>query len=297
MAVYTLKNEELMVEVKTEGAELISIKDKKKQTEYLWCGDSKYWGRRSPILFPIVGSIKNKEYTWRGKVYTMGQHGFARDCEFIMTQQQEQEIWFSLSANDETKKIYPFEFTLNIGYRLDGRKVTVMWKVENKDETLLPFSIGGHPAFMCPVDGNGKQTDYYIITDAREKLIYGGIDMESGLLVRDIKNTLELDYEGAFNITDTLFDNDALVVENNQIHKLCLATADKKPYVTMKFDMPLCGIWSPAKKNAPFVCLEPWCGRCDASDFDGELDEREYGITLKQGEVFEQSYELEFGII
>lgn len=297
MAVYSLKNEALQMEVKTAGAELISIRDVATQTEYLWSGDSKYWGRQSPILFPVVGCIKNKEYEWKGNHYTMGQHGFARDQEFVMSSKSEDEIWFTLQENEETKKIYPFSFTLHIGYKLEGRNVIVMWKVENQSEELLPFSIGGHPAFMCPIDEKGKQTDYYILTDAKDKLIYGEINTDNGLLVRGIENILPLESDGAFLITENMFDNDALVVENHQAHTLSLATADKKPYVTMKFDMPLFGIWSPAKRHAPFICLEPWCGRCDDTEFDGGFEERTYGTVLKQGEVFETSYELIFGEI
>lgn len=294
MSVYSLKNEELSIEVKSAGAELTSIKDVATQTEYLWCGDSKYWGRQSPVLFPFVGSLKNKEYKCDGQTFTMGQHGFARDKEFELLEQTENEIWFVLTSNEETKILYPFDFELKIGYKLEARKVIVMWKVINKDDKLLPFSIGGHPAFMCPINENDKQSDYYIITDAKDKLICGEINMDTGLLIRGKENILELDKDGAFRITDTMFDNDALIVESDQVHTLSLATSDKKPYVTMKFDMPLCGIWSPAKKNAPFVCLEPWCGRCDANDFEGQLEEREYGTILEPGEEFDKCYELEF---
>lgn len=292
MSVYTLKNNELIISVKSAGAELTSIKDASNQTEYLWCGDSEYWGRQSPILFPFVGSLKNKEFQWQGKVYPMGQHGFARDMDFELKCQSDNEIWFELYSDEETKNKYPFDFTLSIGYRLVGRKVVVMWKVANEDKCEMPFSIGGHPAFMCPLNHQGKQTDYYIITDAKKQLVYGEIN-ESGLLIKGKNNIIHVDEDGAFKISEHLFDNDALIVEGKQISKMALAGSDKKPYVTLTFDMPLCGIWSPAKKNAPFICLEPWYGRCDAADFDGELDEREYGTVLKAGDVFETSYEIE----
>lgn len=296
MAEYVLQNTELMIKIKSSGAEVTSIKDSDTQIEYLWYGDTKYWGRQSPVLFPVVGSLKNKQFTFDNISYPMEQHGFARDMEFKLFSREDDEIWFILESDEETIKKYPFQFKLFIGYRMTGRSVDVLWKVENCGEGILPFSIGGHPAFMCPIDDKGEQTDYYIITDAKEKIIYGEINNQ-GLLVKDIKNIMELDGKGTFNITENLFDNDALVIEDKQIHKISLATPDKKPYVTMEFDMPLCGIWSPAKKDAPFVCLEPWCGRCDTSDFDGEITEREYGTNLKPGEIFEQSYKLTFGKI
>jgi len=294
MQIYTLKNDELIVKIKGTGAELTSIRDVKTDKEYLWSGDRQYWGRQSPILFPVVGNVKNKEYKWRGETYSMGQHGFARDLEFAVTDAKADEIRFVLEADEQTRVNYPFSFTLHIGYKLENRKVTVFWKVENKEEELLPFSIGGHPAFMCPMEEGGRQTDCYILTDAKDRLISGKINMDTGLLIRDIRKEILLDADGAFPITEHLFDEDALVIENRQVRTLSLAGADKKPYVTMRFDMPLCGIWSPAKKNAPFICLEPWCGRCDAEDFDGELDEREYGTVLHKNEVFESSYEMIF---
>lgn len=294
MSIYTLTNDQLSVAIKTAGAELTSVKDVQNDVEYLWYGSDKYWNRQSPILFPIVGSVQNREIKWQGKTYTMGQHGFARDMEFTVEVRTDEEIWFALTSNDRTREMYPFDFKLSIGYKLEGRTLTVFWKVKNESAGVLPFSIGGHPAFMCPIDEQGSQTDYYILTDAKDKLVYGEIDMSTGLLVKSIKNYMELDETGAFPVTEHLFDNDALVVENNQIHKLSLATPDKKPYVTMRFDMPLCGIWSPTKKNAPFICLEPWCGRCDDSEFHGELDEREYGTVLEEGGEFNKSYELEF---
>ncbi|MBO6015875.1 MAG: aldose 1-epimerase family protein [Lachnospiraceae bacterium] len=296
MKIYELKNKELIVKIKSVGAELTSISDALTQMEYLWCGDAKYWGRQSPVLFPIVGNVKNKEYRWKGKTYPMGQHGFARDMEFCMTKETADEIWFVANDDEETRKRYPFSFALHIGYKLKGRKVTVMWRVENKEEEKLPFSIGAHPAFSCPPDENGRQTDCYLITDAKQELIYGGINMETGMLIRGIQKHLPLDEDGAFRITEHLFDEDALVIEGEQVHTLSLAGADKKPYVTVHFDMPLCGIWSPAKKNAPFICLEPWCGRCDAEDFDGEFDEREYGIVLGKGEEFCTSYDMCFAV-
>lgn len=296
MGVFVLKNNELTVQIKSFGAELTSIKDNDSQTEYLWSGDEEYWKRQAPVLFPFVGSLKNKEYKWKNKSYSMGQHGFARDMDFNMKSVSNDEIVFELASNDETKKIYPFEFCLNIGYKLQDRKLLVTWTVTNSGSGKLLFSIGGHPAFVCPVTDDEKQTDYYIMTDAKEKIVCGLIG-EGGLLDRNKERVISLDNDGAFRLTETLFDEDALIIDNKQVNMLSLASPDKNPYVTMKFDMPLCGIWSPAKKNAPFICLEPWFGRCDALEFEGELQDREYEMSIESGEVFKSTYELEFGKI
>lgn len=287
MALHTVQSKDLRIIVSDAGAELISMEDILSGRQYLWHGDSAYWGRRSPVLFPIVGSLKNKEYKYNGKTYEMAQHGFARDMEFVMTEHTVDTIWFRLESNEETKKKYPFRFCLEIGYQLIGRECKVMWKVSNTDQKTLFFSIGGHPAFMCPVDGVGKQTDYYLLFDNPKNLKYNKLS-KNGLIEQE---GLELDTQGGcMKIGAHLFDEDALVVEGGQAHEVSLAGADRRPYLTVKFDAPLFGLWSPAKKQAPFVCIEPWYGRCDKESFDGMLADREYGNELRPGRVFEAEY-------
>ena len=153
-----LENEALKVTINSFGAELASIRGKATDTEYLWNADAKFWKRTAPVLFPFVGSLKNKEYHYEGKTYSMGQHGFARDMEFAVDVQTATEAWFSLQSNEETKAKFPLEFILKIGYELEGKELKVIWQVENPDTKTLYFSIGGHPAFMCPVDEKGKQS-------------------------------------------------------------------------------------------------------------------------------------------
>ena len=141
MAEYQLKNQELTLKISSKGAEMKSLKDNKTNQEYLWHGDSAYWGRTSPVLFPIVGNYREKESVFEGKTYSMSQHGFARDMEFTLESQKEEEIWFELKENEETLKKYPFAFRLHLGYRLDGRSVEVLWKVENPNEKKMYFSM------------------------------------------------------------------------------------------------------------------------------------------------------------
>ena len=217
----------------------------------------------------------------------MSQHGFARDREFQMTEHNVDTIWFELKADEESLKVYPFRFRLEIGYRLEGRKITVMWRVANEDKKTMFFSIGGHPAFMCPIDGEGKQTDYYLLFDNKEPLSYGKLSA-NGLLETE-GHTLDIG-GGCMPITEHMFDEDALVIEGGQAHQVALAGPDKKPYLTVKFDAPLFGLWSPAKKHAPFVCIEPWYGRCDRESFAGMLADREYGNELRPGKIFETEY-------
>ena len=283
-----LENDLLEVTINSFGAELSSITGKETGTQYLWDADEKFWKRSAPVLFPFVGSLKDKKYTVNGKDYPMGQHGFARDMEFSVVSETSDEAWFELRSNDDTLAKFPFDFVLKIGYRLDGNDIKVTWHVENPGDKELLFSIGGHPAFMCPVTEDGKQSDYYLKFDADKALTYGLLSSD-GLLDRD-DYLLGVDIDGYCPIDEHMFDKDALIIEHFQASKVSLCTPDKKPYLTVSFDAPLFGLWSPAGKGAPFVCIEPWYGRCDRADFSGELKDREYGNVLAVGETFEKSY-------
>ena len=154
---YQIANEELILEVTEQGAEMKSLKDRASGREYLWCGDAKYWKRTAPVLFPLVGRYRDNESIYQGKVYHLSQHGFARDMEFSLISQTETELWFALEETEETLENYPFRFRLLVGYRLEGRRVQVLWKVENTDDKEIWFSLGGHPAFVCP-PGEGKHS-------------------------------------------------------------------------------------------------------------------------------------------
>lgn len=292
---YELKNDNLTVSIESFGAELTSILDKN-GTEYLWCGDSKFWGRHSPVLFPVVGKPRDGKFTYEGKEYAMGQHGFARDMEFTCTKQEAGEIWFQLEANEETLAKYPFAFGLEIGYRLSDSTVKVMWKVTNREEKKdMHFSIGAHPAFMCPLTEGEAQTDYSIVMDATDKVDYYFLNAENGLLA-DKKYELKLE-NGSHKLVEGFFDESAYVIENSQVNKVALVNPQGKEYITVTFDAPLVGIWSPEKKNAPFVCIEPWYGRCDKENFNGTLEEREWSNKLAAGEVFEKSYDIRVGVM
>ncbi|MDE5965381.1 MAG: aldose 1-epimerase family protein, partial [Lachnospiraceae bacterium] len=210
MKVYELKNEFLTVKLKTLGGELVSIVKNDTGVEYLWNGDEKYWKRNAPILFPLVGSLKGGHYTYDNQEYAMGQHGFARDMVFRVKEKTENSIWFSLSANEETLAKYPFQFLLELGYILTGSTIKVCWRVVNEDDKTMYFSIGGHPAFMCPLDGKGSQTDYYLLFDTPRNIYYGKLD-SNGLLSR---RHLELSTQGGvMRIDADLFAEDALIIE------------------------------------------------------------------------------------
>lgn len=283
-----IENENLKLEISTFGAEIQKIESKKNKQNYLFNGDKNFWGRRSPVLFPFVGALKNKEYHYNGNTYQMGQHGFARDMEFELIENTQNSAWYELNATAETVLKYPFKFNLKIGYELQDNKITVKWKVENKDAKKMYFSIGAHPAFLVPVE---ERENCYLKFDNTTDLINTGL--ENGLANKnnDINGKIKTE-NGYLKLVNDLFQHDALILENNQVKVVSLCTPDKKEFVTVRFDSPLVGIWSPYKENCPFVCIEPWYGRCDSKDFDGTLEEREWQQVLESKEIFETKYEI-----
>lgn len=283
-----LENEKLKLEISNFGAELQEISSKENGKNYLWNGDSTFWGRRSPVLFPFVGALKNKQYRYDGETFSMGQHGFARDMEFELIENNEKSAWYELKSNEETRKKYPFEFSLKIGYELMENTIKVKWKVENEDKKIMYFSIGAHPAFLVPVD---KREECFLKFDNKNDLT--NTRLENGLAnEKNLKNGKIVTQNGYLKIQKDLFQHDALILENNQVHEISLCTPDKKEFITVKFDSPLVGIWSPYKEKCPFVCIEPWYGRCDGVEFDGELQDRKWQQSLAEGEIFQSEYEV-----
>jgi len=276
-----LDNGIISIEVVEHGAELKSAM--KNGIEYMWCGDSKYWGRTSPVLFPFVGALKDKKYIVDDKQYPMGQHGFARDCDFELSENTENSVTYILKSSEETISKYPFEFALIIKYTLIDSTIKVEWKVKNESDSIISFSIGAHPAF------NLKEGENYFRFDNKNDITYNLID-ENGLYIESDRHVLKND--GYVKIENTMFDKDALIIENNQANEVSLCDSEKNPYVTVRFTAPLFGLWSPAKRNAPFVCIEPWYGRCDRNDFKGEVSGKDYIINIDAGDIFEAGYEI-----
>lgn len=287
-----LENAQLKVEIDTFGAEVKSIMNKKDCREYMWYGNPKFWGRTSPVLFPFVGSLKDKKYTWQNQEYPMGQHGFARDNEFTLDSQTDDEIWFSFTDSEETLKKYPFKFILKIGYRLEANCVNVIWKVENPQDEKMYFSIGAHPAFLCPVHGEANKTGYKLYFEGVDEIHHHGNDVALGLAVRE-DITMPL-VNGRVIITDDFFDRCTYMIEGNQTGCVGIEDPDGNRIVDVTFDTPLFAIWSPEKKQAPFICIEPWYGRCDAVDFEGDITKREFTNVLEAGEVFQGGYGMKF---
>ena len=263
MQKFYLENMYLKVTINQKGAEVASILSKENGQQYLWNADEKFWKRSSPVLFPIVGSLADGKYTVDGKEYPMSQHGFARDMDFKMIKQ------------------------------LEKYKLSCKWRVTNLDKKPMYFQIGAHPAFNCPLKNGEKQSDYYISVDTDKDLTYLLLG-EGGLVAKD-GQTLKND-GGSVKIDEHMFDNDALIFDGQQATKVSLCKPDKMSYITVGFEAPLFGIWSPAGKNAPFVCIEPWYGRADREGFSGDISEREHINKLAGHSIFEAGYFIEINV-
>lgn len=286
----TLSNDRLTIRVKEMGAELSSIVARATGKEYLWQADPAFWKRHSPVLFPIVGAVWENTYRYKGKAYPLSQHGFARDRMFSLVEETASEVRFRLNSDEESLRLYPFPFSLEIGYRLAGNRVEVLWSVKNTGGEKMYFQIGAHPAFYYP--------DYRADQDARG---YFSFDKTEGLTYRLIREKGCLDAQTyALSLQDGLlpldthtFDKDALIFENGQLRKVSLLDTSRRPYLTLHFTAPVVGLWSPPTKNAPFVCIEPWYGRCDPADYAGTWEEKDWMQSLQPGEAFDASYTIE----
>jgi galactose mutarotase-like enzyme len=263
-----LKNNDLSVSINTLGAELFSILDSKTKVEYLWKGNPEIWGRQSPVLFPIVGRLKENSYESGGKKFSLPQHGFARDMEFKVKEETSDKIVFSLVYNEETLKKYPYKFELQISYSLIKRKLIVGYKVINQQETNLYFSIGAHPGFNCPLLETEKFEDYYLEFSQQETLnlytLNGGLVNKETVPYLNNEKKIPLSYD--------LFKNDALIFKNYQSDFISLKHKDKGEVFKFHFKgYPFLGIWS---KPGPFVCIEPWYGIADFINHNGLLEEK-----------------------
>lgn len=285
-----LSNETLRVEVSVHGAELQSIR--KGDVEYLWQGDSRYWGRRSPVLFPIVGSVWEARYRVDGTEYQLGQHGFARDMDFTLVCATDTEVRYRLESSDETLAKYPYPFVLEIAYRLHGASIDVIWEVKNPSDKDMYFQIGAHPAFFYPDYDSEKSGRGFFTFDRTEGIECIRIK-EKGCVDAETKWPLEMP-EGVLKLEKDTFDAiDTIMVQDSQLKRVNMFKEDGTAWLSLSFDAPVVGIWSPPGKVAPFICIEPWYGRCDRVGYEGEYKDKDWMNCLAPGEGFKSVYTIE----
>lgn len=286
-----IENDLLKVEISHNGAEVRKVLHKQNGMDYMWTGDPTYWGRVSPVLFPIVGRLKENRYQLDGKTYEMSQHGFLRDVEFKVGKQTATDVSFLVESEGRFTPIYPYEFIATIRYILNEDSLIVHWEIVNEDEEEMYFSIGGHPAFKVPLLENETIEDYSLhLTLAANKDVIEYEIKESLIQEKGPANGLS-----TIRLTDSLFINDALVYSN--IDQITMVSEKTGHGVEVLFEgFPFVGIWSKYTdgKIAPFVCIEPWYGIADTYNTTGNLKEK-LGINiLKPGETFQTKYKIKF---
>ena len=281
----TIVNSTLTVTIKRHGAELCGLKGGD-GTEYLWQADPAVWGRHAPLLFPIVGKLAQGQYLFEGARYEMKPHGFARDLDFALVEATETVLSYRLQASPETRKQYPFDFTLMRHYRLAGGMLEVTNEVTNTGSSVMPFSIGEHPAFALNWGAGDRVEDYALKFEKAERLDARFLDSDgllSGQTERILSNHNVLPLRG------NLFDRDALIFLKIRSQNVSLCSRRHSRRVTVEFaGYPYLGIW--AKPGAAFVCIEPWYGHADPAGHNGDIMNKPGIIKLEAGTSFSCSW-------
>jgi galactose mutarotase-like enzyme len=285
---YTIKNDFLTVVIRDFGAELQSIKSNKSDFEYLFQGDEK-WEGKSPILFPICGRLYDKTYTYKGKTYNMGTHGFASQSLFSVKEQTEDAITFSLVENAETLKQYPFKFELIASFKVKGNFLIQNLSVVNRDDDTLPFALGFHPGFNA-LERNVPIREHTVTFN--KKCYPVSLGFSKSVLCNGKDYAFKLDNDVSFKITDNLFDNDSLFISEISDMATFSCPNSNKSIILKYTDMTHLGVWTPAA-GEPFVCLEPVHGIPARENVIEDFEDRKLFIYLKKGETYNSYFEIQ----
>ena len=286
-----LSNDLLTVSLHPKGAEIISIVGNQDHINYMWKRDACQWANSAPILFPIVGAIKNDTCRIDGKEYHMTQHGFARHNEFEIKNQSQTEVTFTLVSNDEIIKQYPFLFELNVTYKLVENTLTCLINVKNKDHQTIYFQVGGHPAFACPFMENESSNDYYVEFAEYETRNQKVIDVaKRGMSHVQLPF---FDHEKRFFVRQQLFNNDAIVIKDFKSENISIKSLNHQKSIVFHMQgFDHVGLWT-AKHVGGLLAIEPWIGHADYVDFDGEFKEKESCVALDTDKEFNVQFAVE----
>jgi galactose mutarotase-like enzyme len=270
--IHSLARAGYTINVSSAGAELTRLE--KKGVNYLWTCSAPFWQRHAPVLFPIVGKLKNNTYNYKGKAFHLPQHGFARDGEFELMEHSVSHLLFRLKENKHPD--YPFAFNFSIRYTIEEKGVVTDYSVENTGDIPMPFSVGAHPGFLCPINEDEKLEDYSFGFDGDEVLKV--IPLEGGLLTN--REKLVPLKHGQLSLSEALFQNDALVIHDLKSRSVSLKGKHHSLLVSWN-DCTYLGLWKQPK--APFVCIEPWWGVADRVSHNGNIEEKEGIMILAPG--------------
>jgi galactose mutarotase-like enzyme len=270
-----IQNSKFKATINSKGAELVSMQNKLTSREYIWDGNPVFWGKHSPVLFPIVGTLKDNFYIYENKKYELSRHGFARDLEFDLLQKTENQVTFSLKASESTKTKFPFDFELHLKYIIEDSKLTISYDIFNHGNSKMPFSIGGHPAFALPENFENYSLEF----EKQENL--DCFVLENDLISTSYPILLN---EKKLSLEYSIFEKDALIFKKLESKKIAILE-NNAPLLTVSFsDFKNLGIWT--KNKAKFICLEPWLGYSDTIISNGNIFEKEGIILLEENKNF-----------
>ena len=270
--IYNIENKDFSLSVKEMGAELNSFKSKKTGFEFIWEGNTDIWYGQSPILFPIIGRLLDDKYRLNGEEYTMPKHGIVRKKPFKLIDKTENSLKFIQSDDENSLKEYPYHFDLIVEFKITDNGLSVTHTVVNKNDCVMYYSFGAHPAFNCEIGD-------YLEFSEKEELLTERIDHDSIL----IEEKFPVNIDGnKLTITKNLFDDDALILSGYKSKAISLKSNNHNRVVKFNFDSPLLGIW--AKPGAPYVCIEPWWGINDNHDKKADLSEKRGIMSLNPQE-------------
>ncbi|WP_298533605.1 aldose 1-epimerase family protein [uncultured Algibacter sp.] len=288
---YTLKNDILKIAVKKTGAELCKIESIKNNTGFMWNGNPDIWGSFAPNLFPVIGALKNNTYVFNNTPYKLPKHGFIRhNQDIVLYKQTDNSLIFKLTHNASLLKIYPFKFEFYLEFKLIDNTLEVCHTVKNIDEQPIYFSIGGHPAFKCPVFENELYHDNSLEFEHPENLKTHLINMGNGLISSKIKPVFN--HSKTLPLKHDLFNQDALIFKDLKSRKVTLKSKLSGAILSVSFnDFDYLGIW--AKPNGNYICIEPWLGIADNENTNQDLTTKEGIIKLEAKNDFKASYTIE----
>lgn len=291
---YTLENNELILTVSSSGAEMVSLIQADTKRELIWQADPAVWNRHAPLLFPYAGNLRDKKYTWQGKEYAGSQHGFARDLEFQLAEQTQDQLDLVLHSSAQTLEKFPFEFELHSIYTLKGHTVTHTVQVKNPGQSELRFGLGYHPAFMCPFDAQHKVEDYELQFDAQQNPIVIQTSENTGLVTG--KQWPLMEKPGCvIPLQQGMFDHDSICMSQLTAKTISIVEKDSSRSVTVNVEgFPYVLLWSVGKVPMHFLCIEPWHTLPDTEDASGNWLDKPCAAVLRPGESWETSLPMSF---
>ena len=280
--IHSIESEWLSAKISEEGAELYSLLSKKTNTEYLWQGDSAIWSQRAPVLFPIVGRLKDGKYIYNDKNYKMSSHGFVANAPFTTIGSRGNAIVFTYESTPKTRAKYPFVFTFRVAFTFKESALETTYQVINKTNGPLYFSCGSHEGYRCPREEGEAFEDYYL--EFNQDADYSSYTVSpNGLLTEPIYSVLK--NQRVLPLQYELFNNDSLVFANIPSNRVILGSKKSSARIEVSYgDCPNLVIWT--QVGAPYICIEPWYGLPDFEDSDGQLTTKQGIISLEKGDVF-----------